>query len=302
VAFEGADAGGLHPGRSATHHGDLPGSRRSSDPELVLAAYSYVHGTPDGLRGVVAPGQATVVAADAGPDVLGPAFQGLPRPLGIGPQGPSQGDEVALALRQDALGQRRQVDRPGGDHREADLLLDGLGRPHVVRERHAHRAYFVDRLVVIPAGHVDGGHPQGLQAFAELDGLLDGVAIGLVIGAAHSHADGVVGSYLLLDLGDDFQQEAHAVLERAAVPVGALVGPGGEEVGDEVPVAGVDLDHVEVGGLGPLSGLPEVFDDLQDLGEGQFLGSRAALSVYLLPRYGRGRFGCLQREALPAGV
>ena len=66
-----------------------------------------------------------------------------------------------------------------------------LRGPHVVRQGHAHGAHFVDGLVMVPAGHVDHRTPSGLEAPAELDGLLDGVSVGLVVGPAHPHADGM---------------------------------------------------------------------------------------------------------------
>ncbi len=73
--------------------------------------------------------------------------------------------------------------------------------------------------------HVDRA-TQRLEALAERDGLFDGVAARFSVGAAQSHADGIVRPHLAFDLGDHFQQaEAqHAVLKRPAVPVGALVG------------------------------------------------------------------------------
>ena len=189
---------------------------------------------------------------------------------------------------------------PEAIDRERDHLLHRFRRPHVVGQRHPHGAHFVDSGVVVAAGHVDGRYAPSFQTLGELDGLFDRVPAGLVVGAAQTHTDRVVGTDLGFDLLDDLEQEAHPVLERPAIPVGPLVAVWREEVGDEVAVAGMDLHHVEPGRLGPLGRLAEGLDDLLDLVDGQGHRDGAAGGGDLRPGDVGGGLGLLEDEPLPA--
>ena len=73
------------------------------------------------------------------------------------------------------------------------------------------------------------------------------------------------------------QQQTSAVLYRAAVPVGALVGHGGEELVEQVAVRGVDLHHLEPGVHGPSGGLCPGADELLHALVGQ--GARVAAQI-----------------------
>ncbi len=116
MALQRADPGRFHAGGSAPDHGHPHRAHGRGDLELLFPAQGDVDAAGDRVRHVVAAGEAAVVAADAGPDVLRPAFFRLERPLRVGPERPAQTDEVALAFGQDALGQIGQVDGARGDH------------------------------------------------------------------------------------------------------------------------------------------------------------------------------------------
>ena len=60
-------------------------------------------------------------------------------------------------------------------------------------------------------------------------------------------------------------EEARAVLERAAIGVGPLVEPGREELGGRRPVRVVDVDQVEARVPGPLAGLDVIGDPGADV-------------------------------------
>ncbi len=197
---------------------------------------------------MVAAGQAAVVAADAGPDVLGTPFLGLERPLRVGPERPPQADEVTLALFQDALGKRGQVDGARRDHRDRHRLLRRFGAPDVVGQRHAHGAHFVDGGVVDAARHVDGSHAPDLEPLGQFHGLLDAVAVGLVVGAAEPADHREIRAHLGLDLLDDLHA-AGGCGSRTTPPYQSvrLLEYWRQEVGDEIAVAGVDLHQVEPG-------------------------------------------------------
>ena len=59
------------------------------------------------------------------------------------------------------------------------------------------------------------------------------------------------GSGDLADAVEDLEQEPRPVLGGPAVPVGADVVPGVEELADQVAVGAVHLDAVEAGSFGP---------------------------------------------------
>ena len=63
---------------------------------------------------------------------------------------------------------------------------------------------------------------------------------------------------------DDLQQQACAVLDGAAIWVGAVIGAVLEELVDEVAIRAMQLDAVETGSLGPLSRAAIVLDDAVD--------------------------------------
>ena len=77
--------------------------------------------------------------------------------------------------------------------------------------------------------------------------------------------------------GQDLEAEAHAVVERAAIVVFALVGGGRPELVDQVAVA-FELEAIEAGGFDPLGAVgvgldhPRDVPVLHDLGEGAVRG------------------------------
>ena len=89
------------------------------------------------------------------------------------------------------------------------------------------------------------------------------------------------------DGANDLEGKANAVVEAAAVVVGALVGEGREKFVEEVAVGGVNFDEVEAGGASAMGGRDEVGDD--------FFHARAIEGgrdgVGLVEAYGGGRDG-----------
>ena len=81
-------------------------------------------------------------------------------------------------------------------------------------------------------------------------------------------------------------REAHAVLERAAVGVVAVVAARREELVDQVAVAAVDLDAVEAAGRGVARAAREVVDQLADLLDLERLG-RLVVVRHVARRPGR---------------
>ena len=88
---------------------------------------------------------------------------------------------------------------------------------------------------------------RDLHCVAGCDAVIAHPVVG---GDAHRHR--LVGGPHGTHRGEHLQREAHAVLERAAVLVGALVRHRRDERRDQVAVRGVQFDHVEPGPLGHL--------------------------------------------------
>ena len=80
------------------------------------------------------------------------------------------------------------------------------------------------------------------------------------------------------DRPDHLEQEARAILQRAAVLVGAVVDAGREELREQVAVGGMQLDAVEAGLARAPGAAGERLDELLDLGLARRRGreSRAA--------------------------
>src|SRR5208337_2919595 len=78
----------------------------------------------------------------------------------------------------------------------------------------------------------------------------------------------------------DAQQQAHSILERAAVAVGPLIGERREKLVEEITVRRVDLDELEPRGQGPsgrrLEGREDAIDSglVERDGHGVTLGKR----------------------------
>ena len=281
VPAQGEDARGLEAGGAAAHDGDVLFHRGGGDLQLALAADLRVERAADGLVAVEGALEAALVAADAGTDVLGVVGLGLLRPLGIRPERAPQPDEVALAGGDDLLGELRRVDGAGGDDRDGDDLLDGLGRPDVVPMVHSHRGGLVYHGVVVAAGDVEGVDALVLERLGEHERVLYREAVGLVVRAAQADGDGEVGADLLAHVARYLDVDAHAVLKRAAVEVGAVVRSGGEEVRQQIAVCAVDLDEVEAGDLRAPGRVAEGVDYVLDLLDGQHVGH--GLQAVLIP-------------------
>src|SRR5699024_8440672 len=98
---------------------------------------------------------------------------------------------------------------------------------------------------------INGGAAQLLQSLGVIDGVLNRHAARLIVGAAETDDQGEILPHILLAAGKDLLQKTETVFPAATVPIGALVGKGGKEVGDEVAVGAMNLHHLKAGVLGP---------------------------------------------------
>src|SRR5262249_5506877 len=140
------------------------------------------------------------------------------------------------------------------DHRLARELLDEgdvrLLGAFLDEARGAGVDVVVAKLDVPQVGQL----AQQLQHLAAL--ALAGDALGAVELVDHqAHGQGGVGADGLAGVENHLPQQAGAILQAAAVFVGALVEAAGDELHGEVAVAGIDVDDVEAGAYGTFGGI-----------------------------------------------
>ena len=80
-----------------------------------------------------------------------------------------------------------------------------------------------------------------------------------------SHADNIVRSALLADLLNDLLNEAHSVLEAAAILIFTEVGVWREELLEKISMRAVELNTIDAGFLASYSTVAELLDQLQYL-------------------------------------
>ena len=171
---------------------------------------------------------------------------------------------VAVALGDHFLAHIERVDAGTGEHR---LAGDGLHLLGQVDELALGRALVGHRARgLVEAGlHRPGVYTVLLHNGNDLQGVLDAVAVGHEVVGGNAHQDGHVVTAGLVHLVDDLAQEASAVLGRAAILVGAVIGVLGEEAHHHIADAGVNLDDVDAGLLGAAGRLAVLLHDLGDL-------------------------------------
>ena len=123
MAALGGDGGGLHAGRSAADHHDLPPDlRRCQRAVGELAASLGMLDAGDGEADLHMP-DAGLVAGDAGADVVAAICPRLRRHLGIADHRAGHAAHIGGAVGDDALGFLRLIDAAGDEDRLAQALL-----------------------------------------------------------------------------------------------------------------------------------------------------------------------------------
>ena len=231
VAALGRHARGLQAGDTAAYHGDLlvALARLNGDGRLV-AVLGIEHAR--NVLAVLNRVDAALVAVEALADGL--AGRGLQRDVGVAHERAAIGDDVCQAVFQDLLAGLDRNHAADGCHRHGDQGLDALGhgqRPVVGHGAHGRNgvAHVAGVVCLRNLDHVDAGALEQLSELAGLVGLQAALTARRAVGVLHDHGELVLHHQLrrgLLNGGDDFQRVANAVLERAAVLVGALVEDG----------------------------------------------------------------------------
>ena len=211
---------------------------------------------------------ATLVAVEALADGLTRgSFQ---RNVGVAHERAAIGNDVGRAIFQNLLAGLDRDNTAHGCHRHGDQGLDALGhgqRPVVGHGTHGRNgvAHVAGVVGLRDLDHVDARALEQLGELAGLVGLQAALAARRAVGVLHNHGKLVLHHQLRrgsLNGGDDLERIANAVLERAAVLVGALVEDGRAQRTHQavaVDLDGVDPGLLRTGGRGS--------DGFLDLGE-----------------------------------
>ena len=267
VAALGRHACGLQAGDAAAHHGNLLVALTRFDGEGRLVAVLGIEHARDVLT-VLNRVDAALVAVEALADGL--TRGGLQRNVGVAHERAAIGDDVGRAVFQNLLAGLDRDNTADGCHRHGDQGLDALGhgqRPVVGHGAHGRNgvAHVAGVVCLRHLNHVDAGALEQLGELTGLIGQQTALAARRAVGVLHDHGELVLHHQLrrgLLNGGDDLERIADAVLERAAVLVGALVEDSRAQRTHQT--VAVDLDGVDAGLLraGGRGG-----DGLLDLGE-----------------------------------
>ena len=267
VAALGCHARGLQAGNTAAHHGDLLVALARLNGYGRLVTVLGVEHARDVLA-VLNRVDAALVAVEALADGL--TRGGLQRNVGVAHERAAIGDDVGGAIFQNLLAGLDRNHAAHGCHRHGDQGLDALGhgqRPVVGHGTHGRNgvAHVAGVVGLCDLNHIDARTLEQLGELAGLVGLQATLAARRAVGVLHDHGELVLHHQLrrgFLNGSDDLQRVANAVLERAAVLVGALVED--DRAQRTYQAVAVDLDGIDPGLL-RASGRGG--DSLLDLGE-----------------------------------
>ncbi len=211
------------------------------------------------------------------------------------------------ALVQQGLHLRQRFHPADVRHRDGDrvahapgLVQEELGRVAVVLHHDApeqRQAYLGDSALLLlhhlldrdaapqhvergAGGEAARGHqcgrPGRLERLGHRRRVVHVEAAPPAVADVHLDEEGEVRPHGRAHRGDHLHGEAQPVLGGAPVAVGAPVGPGGEELAEQVAVAGVQLHGVEAGVAGHDGAPGEVGDLVGDIGLGHGAAERGA--------------------------
>ena len=255
--------GRLHAARAAADNEDRALlARRCRQPVVALGIALGIHGAVVVLAGEA--GEQALVAADAGTDIVEMPCLDLLRPERIGQHLVRQDDLVERAVLERLFCLCRVEELALPQHRNGrDLLDSGDDRKLVAFRRIDRGDGFVPCLV---AAHI---HMEGIGACAfedlcHLDTLVERAsALDAVVGRElHEHREALW--HIGLDGSDAFAGEAHVVLERSAILIGAVVPHRGLELVEQVSAVGMELDGI---GTGCHSKGCRIADTLDEIGD-----------------------------------
>src|SRR6056297_49500 len=258
------------PGRTGANDRYLLRLRRRQDHQFGFATGARIDqaaGLPV-LEYVI---QAGLVARDAGVDLVDPPGPGLDHPVGVGQKWSGHRDHVDVAVGQHLFGRLRHVDAVGGHQRNRNFVAHLARDPGEGRARH--RGGDRGNACFVPAdAGIDDGRTGLLDRLPELYDFFEAVAVGQHVEHRKTIDDDELAADFFARTLDDLHRNAHAILERAAPFIGAVVGTRHQELVDEVAFRTHDFDAVVAGLLRQFRAAHEIPDLFFDPRRRQCLG------------------------------
>ena len=186
----------------------------------------------------------------------------MPGPARVPQQRAGQRHGVGLAVGQHRLGLRGFRDQAHRDHLHRNLALDRLGEMQLVAG--ADRDLL--RRMQAAAGHVDEMAAARVQGARQHEALRQVPAALHPVAGGDADADRHAGGHRGLDRVEHRQHQPHAVLQRTAVIVVALVAERRQELVQQVAMRRMHLDQVQAQARRAAGGLGEGGDDAIDAG------------------------------------
>ena len=194
---------------------------------------------------------------------------GVKRPVGVAEEFACEEDKIGLAVGHNGVGLDGIGDHADGGGGEFGFAADAGGKGDL--KAGANGDFGVGDLTA--GGDIDEIDAAIAEEMGELDGVVDGPAIFRPVGGGDADEKGQMLGPDGADGVDDFEKQADAILETAAVGIGAVVGEGREELVEQVAVGGVDLDEVKAGGKGAAGGKAKGLNGGVDTGVIEGLGN-----------------------------
>ncbi|KAI6777213.1 hypothetical protein HG530_001158 [Fusarium avenaceum] len=121
------------------------------------------------------------------------------------------------------------------------------------------------KLLVVTTGKLQEVNLGLLELGGKGSGVLSLDTTGCVLDGVGLDTDDELGADTALDLGDDLEDESHAVLTAASVIVGALVGARRKELSQKVTVGSVKLNTVEASLFQEFGSMGKAVDNSSDV-------------------------------------
>ena len=212
----------------------------------------------------------------------------MERPVGIAEHFASEEDEIGLSFGDDGVGLMGIGDHADGGCRDGGFGADARGEGYLVAGAEGDGGMGDETA----GGAIDQVDATGAELPGERDGVVDGPTIFGPVGCGDTDEEGQVGGPDGAHGVNNLEGKAGAVLEAAAIGVGALVGEGREEFVEQVAVGRVDFDDVEASGGSAPGRLLEGAND----------GVDAVLRKGLRNGIVRGKRDCARGDGVPSAL
>jgi hypothetical protein len=185
----------------------------------------------------------------------------MPAPARIVEHRPRHGHHVGLSLGNDRLGLLRLGDQPDHARGDAALALDPFGNRQVVARRRRRPGVGGDTA----RRAIDEVDAFRLERLGMGDGFVRGDAAVLPLHRRKPHAKRHIPRHDGPHGARGFESEAHPVVQRPAVFIGAMIGDGRKERMRQIAVREMQLDQIETDAKRALGRIDEGLADAGDV-------------------------------------